>query len=155
MSVATVRKRRVVLSTVSSDSHTWNLVFLQLLLEELECEVVNLGACVPDEVIVGAVRTHAPNLLVISSVNGHGHIDGVRMIGLLRADGDPAVAGLPVIIGGKLGIQGAADVGLARELMGAGFNAVFTDGADPAEIGDVLEQLSSVGEPALPAGVVA
>ncbi len=151
----TVCKQRVILSTVSSDSHTWNLVFLQLLLEEMGYEVVNLGPCVPDTVIVEAVRTHAPDSVVISSVNGHGHIDGVRLIRALRADRDPAVATIPVMIGGKLGIQGAANAGLAEELLAAGFSAVFTEGSDPAEFGRTLAHFSSIHEITSSEGVAA
>ncbi|GAA2138649.1 cobalamin B12-binding domain-containing protein [Kitasatospora kazusensis] len=150
-----IRKKRIVLSTVSSDSHTWNLVFLQLLLEELGYEVVNLGSCVPDEVLVEAVRTHAPDSVVISSVNGHGHIDGLRVITALRADRNPAVAGVPVMIGGKLGIRGAADSGLADELLAAGFNAVFTEGADPDEFTRELARLASADGLALSEGIAA
>lgn len=145
MSVPVGRKRRIVLSTVSSDSHTWNLVFLQLLLQEGGYEVHNLGACVPDEVLVEAVRSHRPDAVVISSVNGHGHLDGARMIRVLQADADPDVAGVPVMIGGKLGIRGAADAALAEELIAAGFRAVFTEGSDPADFGRALNELAGAG----------
>ncbi|BAU88404.1 methylaspartate mutase [Streptomyces laurentii] len=52
--------RRVLVSSVSSDSHTWNLVFLQLLLEDLGHEVTNIGACVPDELLIAECRRHRP-----------------------------------------------------------------------------------------------
>ena len=48
------------------------------------------------------------------------------------------------MIGGKLGIQGAANADLAEELLAAGFNAVFTEGADPAEFSRVLAQFASI-----------
>lgn len=136
------RAKRILLSTVSSDSHTWNLVFLQLLLEERGYEVVNLGPCVPDAELVEQVRVQRPDAVVISSVNGHGHIDGRRLIRTLRADGDPSLASVPVMIGGKLGIQGAAQPHLADELVAEGFDAVFTDGADPAEFGTALQRMT-------------
>lgn len=137
------RAKRVLLSTVSSDSHTWNLVFLQLLLEERGYEVTNLGPCVPDVELIEQVRVQRPDAVVISSVNGHGHIDGRRLIRTLRADSDMAVAAVPVMIGGKLGIQGAAQHQLADELVAEGFDAVFTDGADPAEFGAVLQRMTA------------
>ncbi|QMU68231.1 cobalamin B12-binding domain-containing protein [Streptacidiphilus sp. P02-A3a] len=140
----TLCKQIVILSTVSSDSHTWNLVFLQLLLEEMGYEVVNLGPCVPDQVLIESVRGYAPSSVVISSVNGHGHIDGARLIRALRADGDPVVASVPALIGGKLDIQGTANTDLAEELLAAGFNAVFNEGTDPAEFGRVLARFSSI-----------
>ena len=37
----------VVVSGLASDAHTWNLVYLQLVLEEMGHRVTNLGACVP------------------------------------------------------------------------------------------------------------
>lgn len=116
---------KVVLSSVSSDSHTWNLVFMQLLLEELGHEVINLGACVPDEMIIEECANHSPDMLVISSVNGHGNIDGERMIRRMRAD--PRMAKLPAVIGGKLGTKGADNLQYNKTLLEAGFSAVFED----------------------------
>jgi methylmalonyl-CoA mutase cobalamin-binding subunit len=118
----------VLLSSVSSDSHTWNLVFLQLLLEESGHDVVNLGACVPDELLLTECLEHRPDAVVISTVNGHGHVDGRRLIGRLRAD--ERLSGLPVVIGGKLGVSGVQDAGFADDLVAAGFDAVFPDGAN-------------------------
>jgi methylaspartate mutase sigma subunit len=118
----------VLLSSVSSDSHTWNLVFLQLLLEETGHDVVNLGACVPDELLLAECAEHRPDAVVISTVNGHGHVDGRRLIARLRAD--ERLAGLPVVIGGKLGVDGGRDTGVAGELVAAGFDAVFAESAD-------------------------
>ncbi|MFF3914483.1 cobalamin B12-binding domain-containing protein [Streptomyces sp. NPDC001852] len=141
MSSVVNHRPRIVLSTVSSDAHTWNLVFLQLLLEELGYEVRNLGACVRDEDLVEAVRDARPEAVVISTVNGHGHLDGARLIARLRSDRDPAVAGTPALIGGKLGVAGTADASLAEGLLTAGFDAVFTDGAALAELGSTLKEL--------------
>lgn len=120
----------VLLSSVSSDSHTWNLVFLQLLLEETGHDVVNVGACVPDELLLAECLEHRPDAVVVSTVNGHGHVDGRRLIGRLRAD--ERLRGLPVVIGGKLGVSGGQDTRVADELVAAGFDAAFPDGADLA-----------------------
>ncbi len=64
-------------------------------------------------------------MVVISSVNGHGHLDGRRLIARLRAE--PDLADLPVVIGGKLGTRGAEGGGHTRALVEAGFDAVFED----------------------------
>lgn len=118
----------VVVSSMASDAHTWNLVFLQLLIEELGYVVVNLGACVPDELLVSRCGELAPALVVISSVNGHGYQDGMRLIGQLR--GCDELAATPTVIGGKLGITGESVAGNVAALMAAGFDAVFEDGRD-------------------------
>ncbi|WP_327355301.1 cobalamin B12-binding domain-containing protein [Streptomyces sp. NBC_01304] len=129
--------RRVLVSSVSSDSHTWNLVFLQLLLEEMGHDVVNIGACVPDDLLISEVRANRPDMVVISSVNGHGHLDGRRLITRLREESD--LADLPVVIGGKLGIRGAENSAYGPELMAAGYTAVFEDTAGIAPFRRYLE----------------
>ena len=141
----------VVLTTLSSDAHTWNLAYLELLLEELGCSVTNLGACTPDETIIAACRTRRPDLLVISSLNGHGHHDGMRLIGALRAG--HATAGLPVVIGGKLDVAGGGDGNNAERLMAAGFDAVFEDGAGLTRFRSLVGKLALQG--AAPAGLEA
>ena len=118
-------RRTVLVSTVSSDAHTWNLVFLQIVIEELGHEVINLGSCVPDELLLAACRRHRPDLVVLSSVNGHGHLDGRRLITRLRREAD--LAALPVVIGGKLGVGTENPDELAGALLKAGFDAVFTE----------------------------
>lgn len=122
-------KGTVVVTTMASDSHTWNLVFLQLLVEELGYQVVNLGPCVPDDVLVGECLDIKPDLLVVSTVNGHGYQDGLRVIERLREHSE--LAATPAVIGGKLGVTEDDADGRSRELMAAGFDAVFADGADP------------------------
>ena len=136
--------RPVIVSGTSSDAHTWNLVYLQLLVEELGYRVVNLGPCVPEELLVAACLRWRPMFVVISSVNGHGGQDGLRLIRLLRAES--GLHDLPVVIGGKLGV-GGADPRLITELAAAGFDAVLDDGADgPVLLRRFADQLAAPRE---------
>ncbi|MGW3171355.1 cobalamin B12-binding domain-containing protein [Streptomyces sp. NPDC001153] len=116
------------MTSVSSDSHMWNLVFLQLLLEENGGQVVNLGACTPDELVMSECLRIRPDALVISTVNGHGHIDGLRLIRKIR--GHSGLASMKVVIGGKLGVHGSRHAGTRAELVANGFDAVFEADAD-------------------------
>ncbi|WP_328663539.1 cobalamin B12-binding domain-containing protein [Streptomyces sp. NBC_00328] len=120
----------VIVSSLASDAHTWNLVYLQLLIEECGYDVVNLGPCVSDELLVAECAAIAPDMVVISSVNGHGYQDGIRAIRALRSQAP--LARTPVVIGGKLGTDGPDCAGRVRELTRAGFDAVFEDGQDPS-----------------------
>jgi len=123
----------VLLTGVASDSHTWNLVFLELLFTELGHRVVNLGPCVPPELLVRTCRQTRPDLIVMSSVNGHGLRDGCRAMEAVRRC--PELAGVAAVIGGKLGIAGLSDRAGIRQLLAAGFDAVFedADGVQPLE----------------------
>lgn len=135
----------VVVTSVASDSHTWNLVFLQLTLEELGHRVTNLGACVPDDLLVTECLRLRPDLVVVSSVNGHGALDGARLIRRIRAV--PELASLPVVIGGKLGITGPGGADSREQLRAAGFDAVFYEGAGVSALKAFIERLTaSVGK---------
>ncbi len=135
--------RRVVLCTVSSDAHTWNLVFLQLLLEEAGFEVLNLGPCTPVPLVVDTLRTAGAGALVVSSVNGHGHRDGADLIRAVRAGGHA----VPAVIGGKLGIAPEESAGHARELAASGFDAVFSDASNPRDLPSFLDRRLTVALP--------
>ncbi|MGW7531817.1 cobalamin B12-binding domain-containing protein [Amycolatopsis sp. NPDC054798] len=113
-----------------SDAHTWNLVFLQLLIEELGLDVVNLGPCVPVELLVRECHVRQPALIALSSVNGHGYQDGLQEIAALRACA--ALTDTPIVIGGKLGVSDIGRTDRAIELLKAGFDAVYDDHADDA-----------------------
>jgi len=132
----------VVVTSLASDAHTWNLVHLQLVLEELGHRVVNLGACVPDELLVAECVRCSPDLVVVSSVNGHGFHDGARVIAALRAR--PGLAATAVVIGGKLGTGGADGAReRAARLVAAGYDAVFEDGTGMAAFRTFLARLQA------------
>ncbi|WP_207386358.1 cobalamin B12-binding domain-containing protein [Protofrankia symbiont of Coriaria ruscifolia] len=145
MSTLVPPHRRVLLTTVSSDSHTWNLVFLQLLLEEAGHQVLNLGPCAPDDLILASIRTYRPDVLVVSTVNGHGRMDGARLVRRIRAD--PSIRYVPAVIGGRLGIHGGAEAGTVTELLGAGFDAVCNERTDPRTLTNLLLELGTKAEP--------
>ena len=140
-------RHRILLSTTSSDSHTWNLMFLQLLLEECGFEVLNLGPCVPDALLVETARSCRPSAIVISTVNGHGRIDGARVARAVRRD--PEVAQLPTVIGGKLGIEGTSSDDEVSRLLEAGFDAVFIGDVNPDELPTALNRMLPARRPEL------
>jgi methylaspartate mutase sigma subunit len=135
---------RALVSGTPSDAHTWNLVYLQLLLEELGCEVSNLGPCVPTELLLRDCRVWRPDVIVLGTVNGHGYNDGLECITALQ--GDPQTANVPAIIGGKLGISGP-DTAMDAVLIDAGFAAVVGDDLDSSSALRVLVNHSLVTEP--------
>ena len=132
-----VPQHTILVSSTSSDSHTWNLVFLQLLIEEYGYKVINLGPCVPLDLLLRACKLYQPEMLVISSVNGHGHIEGRQLIQALRQE--PTLSHMTVIIGGKLGTRGPDNTIYTAALLEAGFDAVFDGDAGTASFAGLLE----------------
>ncbi|NNN35392.1 methylaspartate mutase [Streptomyces sp. S3(2020)] len=131
----------VVLTGTSSDAHTWNLIYLELLLTEWGHRVTNLGACVPEELVVTEALAQSPDLVVLSSVNGHGAADGLRLIARFRAE--PRLAALPVVIGGKLGTAEETTRAWLPRLRTAGFAEVFEESAGIAPFRRYLDTLTA------------
>lgn len=124
---------RAVLCTIPSDSHSWNLVFLELFMRERGVEVINLGVCTPLEKICDSIRANFPDLVVVSSVNGHACIEGpVIMRRLKGAFGSSCP---PVVLGGKVGVRGAENVVYRQGLLDDGFSEVYCEcGGDDGTI---------------------
>ncbi len=116
-------KSTVLLTTIPSDAHGWNLVFLQMFLEERGHRVHNLGTCVPLDLLVQRCAAEPVDLVVVSTVNGHGSLQGpevARRLAQLEKRGR-----MKLVIGGKLGVDESQAHDHARELLRAGFDAVF------------------------------
>ncbi|MFJ7416661.1 cobalamin B12-binding domain-containing protein [Streptomyces sp. NPDC098077] len=130
----------VIISGTRSDSHTWNLIYLQRLLEEQGNQVRNIGPCVPVPLLLRECLSQPADLLVLSSVNGHGFDDGLATAPVLRRE----VGGLRMVIGGKL-TTGQCSASVRDRLLDSGFDEAFPDG----DIGAFLEFLDrvSVGIP--------
>ena len=132
---------RTVLTSLPSDCHTWNLSYLQLLLEDQGMEVINLGACVSTETVIQACRTNASDLLVVSSVNGHALVEGRELIH--RLSSDEVARYIPVVIGGKLTTSRSTEQAAARELLEIGFARVFTGDQAIMEFVELLQLLGN------------
>lgn len=116
-------RMQAVLATLPSDAHGWNLVALELLLREEGFTVANLGVCTPAEEVLEACRRLDPRVLVVSTLNGHGGLEGPDLIRRVRAQ--RRFRTLPCVIGGHLGVDPARHENLAAQLREAGFDAVY------------------------------
>jgi methylaspartate mutase sigma subunit len=142
---ATLRRARTALvSSLPSDSHTWNLVFLELLLREQGYEVFNLGSCVPTDQLLEQCLRFNPDVVVLSSVNGHGHIEAREAIAAIRSN--PDLKDTAVVVGGKLGVLGEGNTQFTAGLLAAGFDAVFTDSASPEQFRRYLSERTNVDQ---------
>ena len=147
--------RLAVVATTPDDSHVWNLVGVQLELEERGFEVLNLGACTPADLVAEVVRDRRPVLLVISSINGHGAISLGEVVHTLE---EYQVKRSTTIVAGGLLTTDPATAGAAeRELLDLGLAGVFT-GADAwprfdsflARLGGVAPSISWRSDNSLP-----
>jgi methylaspartate mutase sigma subunit len=134
----------VLLTTIPSDAHGWNLVFMQMFLEERGCSVVNLGTCVPFDLLVQSCSQHPVDLIVVSTVNGHGYLEGLELA--KRLEGVEGRENMSLVIGGKLGVDEGKSQEHARALRQAGFDAVFSGPSALDEFIEFLErEIGAVG----------
>jgi methylaspartate mutase sigma subunit len=130
---------RTVIATVSSDVHTWNLMFLQLLLEERGHLVHNTGPCSSVRHVVDACRDHGADLLLLSSLNGHGILEAPDYAAAVRQD--PGLVTPRMVIGGSLNLRGALDHQEVSSLRESGFDEVF---CSPTALQDFRTYLSTL-----------
>ena len=113
---------RCIVSTVESDSHIWNLVYLQKVLEEQGATVLNLGSCTPVAEVLSGIASFHPDLLVVSSVNGHGHHGARVLLTEMQRQG----LEVPSVVGGKLTTAESDNDRVRRDLLSLGYTEVFT-----------------------------
>lgn len=112
---------RCLLVTVESDSHMWNLTYLQKVLEEQGVVLRNLGCCTPVDHVVCQVQQWRPDLVVVSTINGHGHHGVWVLLERLRAAG----SAVPLVVGGRLSTAVADDARIRADLLARGCAGVF------------------------------
>ncbi|MEV7130475.1 cobalamin-dependent protein [Streptomyces sp. NPDC093260] len=135
-----MQRLNVVLTATASDSHTWNLTYLELLLREWGHMVTNLGPCVPHELLLRRCREIAPDLVVVSSVNGLGFSEGAVIGRLVR--GSAELSRTPLVIGGKLGTGVEDQAAESERLRAAGFDLVVTDSDGLGPFRDFVASMS-------------
>jgi methylaspartate mutase sigma subunit len=113
---------RVLLTGTASDAHTWNLSVAGEVIVEEGHQLQLLGAPAPPETVIEAAHRYRPDLIVVGTINGHGAMDALKLIRLLRARG----LRVPVVIGGRLTTLLEDDTDAAEGLRAAGYEAVFT-----------------------------
>ncbi|MDZ4679093.1 MAG: cobalamin-dependent protein [Saprospiraceae bacterium] len=129
-------KPTALLTTIPSDSHNWNLIYMQLLLQENGFEVINLGACTTYEEVAQACCNIFPEIVVVSTVNGHGYLEGKTLIEKIRAI--PEMKDIPVYIGGKLSTDKNMSYRYSVELENAGYSSVYPEAR---KIADFISEL--------------
>jgi methylmalonyl-CoA mutase cobalamin-binding subunit len=118
-----VEKIKCLLTSVPSDSHMWNLIYIQLFLQEHGYEVNNIGCCTPIDLLMQKYIEQQPELIVISTINGHGYVEGRAIIEAFKSrfgDNCPKM-----VIGGKLSIDPSENPQIRQHLMSLGFDEVL------------------------------
>ncbi|MCE3230498.1 MAG: methylaspartate mutase [Alphaproteobacteria bacterium] len=132
----------VILTSTPSDSHTWNLIFMELFLQENGCSVRNLGPCVPFQEIHETLAGSFFDLVVISSVNGHLFQDAIKIITSFSRNGFAQLP--PFVAGGKMGISEKNAAFQRKKLVKLGYSDVFTESDSLVSFKRYLDRLTAI-----------
>ncbi|MEX5740630.1 cobalamin B12-binding domain-containing protein [Acinetobacter baumannii] len=135
---------KAIVCTIPSDSHSWNLVFMSLFLQDHGYDVVNLGACTPISSILQEIYRNRPDLILVSTVNGHGYIEGVDISKKLKNNN--ATKNIKLVIGGKVGVSGDENIKHLEVLVNSGFDGVFIENSTSDGLNEFILFLESISK---------
>ena len=123
-----MRTVTLVLGVIGADVHAVGNKILDYVFTQAGFNVVNLGVMVSQQEFVEAAVESAAEVIVVSSLYGHGEID---CKGLREKCDEAGLAGIKLYAGGNLvvGKQDFAEV--EKRFLDMGFDRVYPPGTDP------------------------
>jgi len=132
------RKLKLVLGVIGSDVHAVGNKILENILVEEGFEVTNIGVLSPQEDFINAAIETAADLIVISSLYGHGEID---CRGMREKCIEAGIDDIPLYVGGNL-VVGKKDFNEVKitfeEEMG--FTRAYPPGTSPQQLIDDIKK---------------
>lgn len=132
------RKLRLVLGVIGSDVHAVGNKILENILVEEGFEVTNIGVLSPQEDFINAAIETAADLIIISSLYGHGEID---CRGMREKCIEAGIDDIPLYVGGNL-VVGKKDFNEVKitfeEEMG--FTRAYPPGTSPQQLIDDIKK---------------
>ena len=134
-----MEKKTIVTGVIGADVHAVGNKIITYALEKENFNVVNLGVMVSqEEYIAAALETNA-DVILVSSLYGHGEID---CDGLREKCDEAGLKNIPILVGGNLvvGKQDFAEV--EKRFLAMGFTKAYAPGtAIETTIADIKEIL--------------
>ncbi|MDF9831468.1 methylaspartate mutase subunit S [Parabacteroides sp. PF5-6] len=134
-----MEKKTVVTGVIGADVHAVGNKIITYALEQAGFEIVNLGVMVSQEEYINAALETNADVILVSSLYGHGEID---CQGLREKCDEAGLKNIPLLAGGNLvvGKQNFAEV--EKRFMDMGFTKVYPPGtAIETTIADLKEIL--------------
>lgn len=120
-----MEKKKIVLGVIGSDCHAVGNKILDYALTEAGFEVVNIGVLSPQEDFINAAKETNADVIVVSSLYGHGELD---CKGMRDRCNEAGLDGILLYVGGNIvvGKQNWEDVHGRFKAMG--FDRVYPPG---------------------------
>lgn len=131
------RKLKIVLGVIGSDVHAVGNKILENVLTEEGFKVINIGVLSPQEDFINAAIETAADLIVVSSLYGHGEIDcrGMREKCIEAGIGD-----IQLYVGGNLVVGKKDFIEVKKIFEEMGFNRAYPPGTSPQQLIDDIKK---------------
>lgn len=121
-------RKKIVLGVIGADVHAVGNKILYYVFTEAGFEVTNLGVMVSQEEFIAAAVETAADVIVVSSLYGHGELDcrGMRE----RCD-ESGLGGILLYVGGNIVVGKQPFEDVEKRFKAMGFDRVFGPGTSP------------------------
>lgn len=135
-----MEKKTIVTGVIGADVHAVGNKIITYALEKEGFNVVNLGVMVSqEEYIAAAIETNA-DVILVSSLYGHGEID---CNGLREKCDEAGLKNIPLLVGGNLVVGKQDFVDVEKRFLAMGFTKAYPPGtAIETTIADLKEILA-------------
>lgn len=135
--IARKRELKIVLGVIGSDVHAVGNKILENVLTEEGFKVINIGVLSSQEDFINAAIETAADLIVVSSLYGHGEIDcrGMREKCIEAGIGD-----IPLYVGGNLVVGKQDFIEVKKIFEEMGFNRPYPPGTSPQQLIDDIKK---------------
>ncbi|MFV0586401.1 methylaspartate mutase subunit S [Bacteroides reticulotermitis] len=135
-----MEKKTIVTGVIGADVHAVGNKIITYALENEGFNVVNLGVMVSqEEYIAAAIETNA-DVILVSSLYGHGEID---CNGLREKCDEAGLKSIPLLVGGNLVVGKQDFVDVEKRFLAMGFTKAYPPGtAIETTIADLKEILA-------------
>ena len=134
-----MNKITLIMGVIGADVHAVGNKILEYAFSQAGINVVNLGVMVSqEEYIAAAVETNA-DIIVVSSLYGHGEID---CRGLREKCDEAGLKNIPLYVGGNLVVGKFDFAEVEKRFLEMGFSRVYPPGTTPEQcIEDIKKDL--------------
>ncbi|MDD4461897.1 MAG: methylaspartate mutase subunit S [Eubacteriales bacterium] len=133
-----MQPKKIVLGVIGADVHAVGNKILDYAFTSAGFEVINLGVMVSQEEFIAASIEAAADVIVVSSLYGHGELD---CRGLRQKCDESGLSGIPMIVGGNLVVGKQQFNEVEKRFLDMGFDRVFPPGTSPETAIEAIREI--------------
>lgn len=123
-----MEQKTIILGVIGADVHAVGNKILAYAFEDAGFKVINLGVMTSQQEFLNAAIESAADVIVVSSLYGHGEID---CRGLREKCDEAGLAKIKLYVGGNLVVGKAAFADVERTFKAMGYDRVYPPGTAP------------------------